>query len=87
MIDWINRREAYSSYAWRRLSEEMEAIAPNWLQHAAEATEFLAQARKMAKRLGIGVHAGGEIFASLAVVIAATASPDSSQPIPPVDEQ
>jgi hypothetical protein len=84
MIDWINRREGYTDYAWRRICEECGAIDPGLMERVARSVwngqgetaeirtkDFLAKADMMRKHLRIGLHPGGEIFATLAAIVAA----------------
>ena len=84
MVDWINRREGYVSYAWRRVWEECNAIDPGLLDKVARSMwagqgetmdartqDFIKKAEMMQKHLRIGLHPGGEIFSTIAAIIGA----------------
>lgn len=84
MIDWINRRESWCHYVFRRLMEECNAIDPLLLQRVqasawrptGETSEdrienFIAKMDLMANFLQIDFPPGGEPFATVAAVVGA----------------
>jgi hypothetical protein len=84
MIDWINRRESYTSYAGRRIFEEINAVDPKLIERVARSAwapqgdtfdariaDFIPKFEMMANFLGINFAGGGEIFATAAAILAA----------------
>lgn len=82
MLKWINQREPYINYALRRITEECELISPGLLERVPYSVwngqgeslgecilDFTAKWRIIQNFLTLGVHPGGEMFASVAVVL------------------
>jgi 5-methylcytosine-specific restriction endonuclease McrA len=74
MIDWINRRESYIGRFWRRALEEMRAIRPTLPEEAAalgmKSEELQRYMDVAAHSMRIDCHPGGDMYATMAVVVA-----------------
>ncbi|MDQ6809508.1 MAG: HNH endonuclease [Verrucomicrobiota bacterium] len=73
MIDWINRREGYTTWFWDRLLAECAAISPTLMADLNSAEwqngeELTAALDAMAKFMKVGYHPDGNQFATLAAL-------------------
>jgi hypothetical protein len=73
MIEWINRREHYCSWLWRRVTEECRAISPTLLEDFAaiglSGDDVPVAMDGAANFLKFGYHPGGDVTSTAAQVL------------------